>query len=604
MWKNFLIIAVLALVVALPFAFRRSEAVVAEPGAPTIIIISPHNEAIRYEFAHAFSRWHKAHYGTGAKVDWRNIGGTTEISRYLQGEYATTAKAWWTSQGKRWPDGGTDAVVASRPPPADRPDLIELYRAMRQIDDPNKVSCSVDLFFGGGSYDHLNAYQRGFAVEPWPPNNPTPLAAEALAMIPDKVAGETWRTPTMFGNAVSTFGIVYNIDRLKDLEITVPPASWDDLADFRYFRQVGVTDPTKSGSIAKAFEMLVHQKMHDAARTELKASGVTDDQVDATIAANEKAIDAYKASKGAGYQRGDVPPELAAYQSAIERGFLDGIALVQSIGANARYFTDSATKVSIDTSVGDAAVGMTIDFYGRFQAQYAKGPPTPTEPNGAERMIFLSPVGGTSVSCDPITLLRGAPNRKIAEHFIEFVLSSEGQRLWTYQPGAIDANHNLIGPERYALRRLPIRRDFYPSTQPAIEAAHVEHKQWAVDDLTDPTIDPYQIAKQFTYYPRWTGEHFGVLRDLTRAMCMDSAEELRDAWVIAHPNGNPDPKVLDAMRKLPIVMLTKKGDSEAKPVELNWKTAPNFTANYDYLEYMRAWTSAFRETYRKAARGG
>jgi hypothetical protein len=359
---------------------------------------------------------------------------------------------------------------------------------------------------------------------------------------------------------------------------------------------VGVTDPTKSGSIAKAFEMIVHQKMHDAARTQLKSTGITDDQIDTTIAANEKAIEAYKATKGTGYQRGDVPPELAAYQASLEQGFLDGIALVQSIGANARYFTDSATKVSIDTSVGDAAVGMTIDFYGRFQAQYAKSPA------GVERMIFVSPVGGTSVSCDPITLLRGAPNRTIAEHFIEFVISPEGQRLWTYQPGAFDSNHNLIGPERYALRRLPIRRDFYPSTQPEIEAVHVEHKQWAVDDLTDPTIDPYQIAKQFTYYQRWTGDHFGVLRDITRAMCMDSADELRDAWVAGHPNGNPDPKVLEAIRKLPTVTLTKKGDTEAKPVDLNWKTAPNFPSSYEPLEYMRKWTGAFRETYRKAAR--
>ena len=423
----------------------------------------------------------------------------------------------------------------------------------------------------------------------------------------------------MFGNAVSTFGIVYNIDCLKDLGITTPPAQWSDLADFRYYRQVGVTDPTKSGSIAKAFEMLVHQKMHDAAAAYIRGvekdrprpasapadpadparpppAEVTTD-INAVIEANEKAIQAYIKSKGAGYQRGDVPSELAGYQAALEQGFLDGVALIQAIGANARYFTDSATKVSIDVSVGDAAVGMTIDFYGRFQAQYAKSPA------GEDRMVFVSPVGGTSVSCDPITLLRGAPHRELATHFIEYVLSTEGQRLWTYAPGAIDAQGHLIGPERYALRRLPIRRDFYPSTQPAIEAVHVEHKQWAVDDLTDPTIDPYQIAKQFTYYPRWTGQHFGVLRDLTRAMCMDSQQELRDAWTAAHANGSESPKVLAAIRQLPTVMLVKHGDTVAKPVELNWRVAPGIPANYDYIDYMREWTDAFRDIYRKAAKG-
>ena len=43
--------------------------------------------------------------------------------------------------------------------------------------------------------------------------------------------------------------------------------------------------------------------------------------------------------------------------------------LLMRIGANSRYFTDASTKIAIDVAAGEAAAGMTIDFYGRFQSE-------------------------------------------------------------------------------------------------------------------------------------------------------------------------------------------------------------------------------------------
>jgi iron(III) transport system substrate-binding protein len=52
-------------VIALPFIFRQeTEEEQWSPGDPVLVIISPHNEAIRYEFAQAFSRWHAERYGS------------------------------------------------------------------------------------------------------------------------------------------------------------------------------------------------------------------------------------------------------------------------------------------------------------------------------------------------------------------------------------------------------------------------------------------------------------------------------------------------------------------------------------------------------------
>ncbi len=596
MIKTLTILFTLATVIALPFIFRRSaDAGAWQPGDPMLTIITPHNEAIRYEFERGFSNWHQAKFGKPVKVDWRNIGGTTEISRYLSSEYAAAARAWWKQKGNNWPDGASDAVINDRFP-LDKPPTgasevnwklqKEIYEEFRKTDAPAQFTAKVDLFFGGGEFDHNNAFAKGFTVAPWP-DGPAPpdlfettMGGQRVELIPATVSGETWRRPYLFGNAISTFGLVYNVDRLKDLKVKQPPTKWDDLADSVYFGQVGVADPTKSGSIAKAFEMIAHQKMHDAAQ----AAGFSDDQ----IATNERRIDAFMKEKGKSYQRGDVPDDLKPYQSSLERGWEDGMALLQAIGANARYFTDSASKVPIDVSMGDAAVGMAIDFYGRYQAQTSRGP------HGEERMIYATVVGGSSMSCDPISLLRGAQHRELAVRFIEYTLSEDGQRLWTYHPGAPG------GPEKFALRRLPIRRDFYPSTQPAVQARYEAHKPYTADQLGDPTVDPYELSKQFIYYRRWTGDHFSVMRDIVKAMCLDSGEELRDAW--RKVMRDPTSARRASLRKLPTVTLYNKSKQQAEEVPLTWRTAPDIRRNYDALEYMRQWTAAFRKQYEEVAK--
>src|ERR1041384_3585730 len=62
------------------------------PGAgaadPRVVIISPHNEAIRYEFGRAFEQWHRQQFGEDASLEWRDVGGTTDALRFVQSEFA------------------------------------------------------------------------------------------------------------------------------------------------------------------------------------------------------------------------------------------------------------------------------------------------------------------------------------------------------------------------------------------------------------------------------------------------------------------------------------------------------------------------------------
>jgi iron(III) transport system substrate-binding protein len=578
------VMAAAALVVALPFLLRRPmDASRWSPGDPIVVVVSPHNEAIRYEFGRAFSDWHAAHYGRPAKVDWRVIGGTSEIMRYLESESVTALRAWWKAQGRSWPTGGGEAALdrrawPERPPPEVAADpaasarwqvCAAVRRAFRETDAAGAFSCRIDILFGGGVYDHDKAYRQGLTVPAWPLGREPPgllVAADGTALIPERVGGEVWRGPGFFGAALSTFGICYNRDRLADLGIATPPVRWRDLAAPAYFRQLGVGDPTKSGSLAKAFEMMIHAECHAA----VAAAGFGA----AEATAYEQAIDAagWQAALPAG-----VPP---GYQAAVAAGWRAGLQLAQRIGANARYFTDGAGKIPIDVSSGNAAAGLAIDFYGRYQAELSRGV------DGHSPMVYVTPAAGSSVSADPISLLRGAVHRDMALRFITFVLSEDGQRLWNYRPGTSG------GPVKFALRRLPIRRDFYPSaTNALLQAASERHGANCVDPLSDPAVNPYAVGAQFTYHPRWTARHFNVHRDLIRAMCLDAAEELQSAWAAIIAAGGPaaQPAAMALLQRLP-----------DKPEPMTWESSLTIGRRYERLDYMREWTTYFRASYREA----
>lgn len=596
--RNLVILAAAALIVALPFLFRERAPV--PPGAApegarlTLTVITPHNDAIRREFGRAFSAWHAERHGAPVEVQWIVIGGTTEISRYLEAQYTEAARAWWRRQGKPWRPGMGERMLdrkfdASKPPAVARAEGEgdaaytarvaaaearwredrDLWLAFRAADDPREFTSRIDVFFGGGQYDFHRAAGQGLLVAPWPAAHPPAglfTDDAGVDLIPAKAGGEIWRTDAYFGAALSTIGIAYNLDRLADLGAPAP-ATWDDLASPAFFRTLGMADPTKSGSVAKAFEMIVHQKCREA----VGRAGF-----------GEADIDVFEAAiAGAKLPPGEVPqgvPE--AYQRTVEQGWLDGVRLIQRIGANARYFTDSSSKTPIDVGAGQVAAGLAIDFYARFQEQYSRGA------DGRERMRFVTPAGGSSVSADPVALLRGAERRETAVRFMTFVLGAEGQRLWSYRVGEPG------GPRQYALRRLPIRRDFYPSPDAALQSVHEEHLRHASENLAATDIDPYRLAGGFVYRPRWTSAHFGVLRDIIRAMCIDSQEELQAAWGAVIRAGGPEgqPRALERLGRLP-----------DRPQALTWKTALDAGAASDRQALLTEWTTFFRHSYREAA---
>lgn len=579
MIRNLIILSVLGVILALPFVFRQETGIREwKEGDPVLVVVTPMNEALRHEFSIGFSRWHAERYGTPAKIDWRAIGGTSEIMRYLQGQFTSAFRAWWIGQGREWPAAASGALLAtsfdpSRPPDgvpvSDWAEVAAIRDAFRSTDDPSAFTSGLDLCYGGGAYDAQNATRQGMLVPVWEPGKePEGLlrAPDGTELVPTGMGGETWRADTFYGTALSTFGICWNRARMEALGIADAPAHWSDLGDPRWAGTLGVADPTKSGSIAKAFETLVQVQCRRA----VEAAGYAPEQ-----------IEAYEAALAAA--GGDSAPDVPAeYEAAVERGWTDGIRLIQRIGANARYFTDSANKVPLDVGAGNAAAGLCIDFYGRYEAEVSNG----GRPDGA--MTYATPVGESGVSADPVMMLRGAPHKELARRLCEYAVGEGGQRLLCYRAGEPG------GPEIYNLQRLPVRRDFYPDPDhPAIQAAFERHRPHTTGDLSRPELDAYALARAFTYRPRWTAAHFNFIRDFTRAMCIDSGAELRDAWRAIIAAGGPDacPEAMAALEAFPSV-----------PEPVTFASARTILSRHAREDLLRDWTSHYRRQYNEAAR--
>lgn len=489
--RRLLILFTLAGLVALPFLLRPKQQP-PERADDVVVVITSHNEAIRQEFGRGFARWYRARTGRTITVDWRVIGGTSEITRFLEAGYVAAFRRHWTEVLRRpWSAEVQRALVDPAAAGA------ETGRAARAAFADSNVGCGLDVFWGGASYDFTRQADAGRLVAA----RVTQAHPEWFTddVLPLEHAGEPYRDPDgrWIGTVLSSYGILYNRDSLRRLGIEQPPAAWADLADPRYVGEVALADPTKSSSIAKAFEYIVQQQMQRKVRELAAGSGAEFSpamMVQSSAGSGDPALQLLE------------PPAAAIEQQAVREGWLVGLRLLQQIGANARYFTDSSQKPPIDVGQGDCAAGICIDFYGWAQMEA-----TEQRGTGKPRLGFASPRGGTVHAVDPIALLRGAPHRDAAEAFIEFTLTLEGQKLWNLRPGTPG------GPTHFALRRLPVRRDFY---------AHEEWKPLR----SDPDANPYAGGEQLIYRPERTAPLIRELAFIARVMMQDTHPELVRAW--------------------------------------------------------------------------
>ncbi|HEY3756595.1 MAG TPA: ABC transporter substrate-binding protein [Opitutaceae bacterium] len=455
--KRLAILIALGAILAVPFALRPAKRSTAA-AQDTVVIVTPHNEAIRHEYELGFQAWYLARTGRTVAVDWRVLGGTSEIARHLNGAYAGSFQNLWTnSLGRPWSQTVQEAFQNGHLAADAAPEAREARRAFLA----SSASSGIDVYFGGDGPDMEDHADAGHLWDSGLLRRRPEWFTDQV--IPQHWGGELfWRADGFwFGSVVSSYGILYNRDELSRLGLP-EPKQWDDLADARYAGTLALCDPTKSGSMATAFENMLQQKM------QARAGGL---------------------------------PEAMA----VRAGWNDGLRLIQRLGANARYFTDTSQKPPIDVADGNCAAGVCIDFYGNQQIEAV------LRRGDARRLGFESPAGGTAYSIDPIALLRGAPHREAGSLFIEYALSLDGQKLWDFRPGTPG------GPQEFALRRAPIRRDFY---------ARADWKAYR----SDPDFTPYGPGDRLIYRAERTGPVFRELAFVVRVMCLDTHAELAEAW--------------------------------------------------------------------------
>ncbi|MBI5821122.1 MAG: ABC transporter substrate-binding protein [Verrucomicrobia bacterium] len=375
----------------------------------TLIVITPHWEGIKREYERAFSDWHKRHYGTPVTVDWRDVGGTSDLVRYVDSRFAAN------------PNGG-----------------------------------DLDIAWGGGMDPYFELQKKRRLIRHDPP-------AKTLARIPAEAGGVPMFDPAheWFGTAISTFGICANkrvIERMK-----LPPVQrWSDLCRPELLGWVGGGDLRKTGSIHMSFELI---------------------------------LQAY------GWERG--------WQT------------ITRMCANTRNFHSTAPTTVKEASLGNVAYAMAIDFYALMQVGR----------EGAENMAYLQPPEVIAFNPDCVGIFRGAPHRQIAERFVDYLLSDEGQSLWMIprgQPG---------GARNFNIERMCIVPALYQKLR----------------GVTLVPVNPFELPVAFRYDPKKGGDRWQIVNDLFGACIIDVHRELVAAWRATIARGRcDDPVAIAELASLPL----------------------------------------------------
>jgi hypothetical protein len=186
-------------------------------------------------------------------------------------------------------------------------------------------------------------------------------------------------------------------------------------------------------------------------------------------------------------------------------GWEKGWRIITALGANVRNFTASASQTPKDVAIGEIAYGLAIDFYAWAQVDEA----------GADKIGFLMPANLTIINPDGIGILKGAPNRSVAESFVRFVMSETGQKLWLWTVGSAG------GPHRFQLNRFSVLPSLYERSPQS----------------TAVKLNPFAWQSGFVFDAKLSSERWAIVNDLIGALVIDQKELLSRAWRAAMAKG-------------------------------------------------------------------
>jgi ABC-type Fe3+ transport system substrate-binding protein len=423
--------------------------------------------------------------------------------------------------------------------------LGSMYDAYRDSSGklPPNVSTGIDVVWGGGDFFFDQQLKPLGILQPMrlDPNllqSAFPLPTLAGVRLYDKTTDANGvPTPQWIGVCLSSFGIICNPDVYDALQMPIP-TTWNNLTDSRLAGFIALADPSHSASAAVAYMMVIQRGMADA---------------EEALFQREPALRSMPKAK---------LNALPEYQAALAGGWKHGMDELTLIAANARYFTDSSEMVPNDVSRGEAAAGVAIDFYAYITEQVV----------GLSRARFVLPERATAITPDPVAILYGVNNGRLtlAQHFVEFLLSPEGQRLWILRPGTQG------GPIERALMRMPVRWDVYTNQQ-----------GWGRHG------DPFLQAGGFNERGEWMAL-MTETRLIWLAAWIDSRDEMESAYRAARSVADPGRRaeLIAKLADLPIEM------SDVADLHTHSKTLGANQIDEWRTRTEIAWAEKFRRHYR------
>jgi iron(III) transport system substrate-binding protein len=416
-------------------------------GADKLIIISPHRKSIQDEFIPMFKEHYKAAYKSDVDVDWIDQGGTSDDIRFVQSKFKSNPK-----------------------------------------------SSGIDVFWGGGSstFVDLDADKLLQSYK---------ISADLNKQLPTSAAGVSLRNKsnTWFASALSSFGLFYNKKVMKFLKLQ-EPKSWEDLSDPKFFNQISLTDPRRSGT-ATVMNVIVIASM----------------------------------------------------------GWEKGWETLTKIAGNTRTFTHSSSDPIKAVVSGDAAASMVIDFYAAPKISEL----------GVANFGFTLPEGQTVLDPDPIAILKGAPNQKVAERFVEFILSKDAQKLLVLPLGVPG------GPKLSMLGRMAVNTATYEETN---SKRVIDINPFTQKGYLDIDLNSFAASNP-------------VLNDLFGATIIDTHQELKLAWAaVAKKQGAQRDALVKQLSAAPITQ------AEMQNLAKQW--------NDDVLrnKKINEWVTFAREKYKKVSK--
>lgn len=179
-------------------------------------------------------------------------------------------------------------------------------------------------------------------------------------------------------------------------------------------------------------------------------------------------------------------------------GWEKGWQVIYRMSGNVRSFLQNSSAPTKEVSAGDVAYAVSIDINGMTQQAFL----------GKENVRFKIPEGVSVINPDGIAILKGAPNLEPAQHFIRFVMSTEGQSLWMKPTGTPG------GAVKFGISRMGVLPDMYEG------------------DMTQLLVplNPFNLDYSFQYNSSLGSTRWGVINDLIGQSIIDVHSHLKKAW--------------------------------------------------------------------------